>query len=195
MRYEIRSDQFCALANDEHWQSWLETKAPDLYEELIKHLKISKSCRSNRELMGVIKRKLASRGFGTELIEFLRAFFPIILKILPSEPPTRKPKRIENKTVDLNNPNKHGVFALYKPYLLSFPHKKIIIDNDYESLRRKVRKFTKTKIYTDWIIIGDRAYVEYFESKFRPEAEKVPLETREINIYKRKNDLVGKDRA
>ena len=192
MRYEIRADQFCALASDDRWQSWLSSVATDLCDQLRGHLEKGKGCRSNREFMGILRNHLVERGLGNDMLEHLKKTFPIVLRILPNESiKENKPKA----PITYEDMNKHEVFSSYKPHILTFPHKMIMVDQDPESLRRKVRKFTKSKIYTDWVILDDRAYIEYFESRFRKEAEKVESHTREIAIFRRRNSLTGKDKT
>lgn len=186
MKYELKSSQFCALAHDPAWQSWLGDTAPDLLGGLKGHLSKSKSCKSNKEYMYQIRKELTDRGLNQKFIKFLRDVFPVVLKpINVARPSARKAQKKEIMSPD--ELNKHEVFGVFRPGVLVFPHRMIIVDQDEESLLRRVRKFTKTKISIDYIIIEDRAYVEYFEQKFAEEASKVPQESRDIFRYRKKN--------
>lgn len=188
MRYQLRSDQFCALANDAQWHNWLSITAPDLSKRLKDHLKNSKSCRSNKEVMHIIRAEISKRNLNKDLISFLRRAFPLALKAIVDETPKRE-SQPPQKSEDLN---KHKIFKSYKPLLLTFPHKIIIVDDNPETLRKTVRKFLKTKIYSDTIIVEDRAYVEYFESRYKKEAEQIKEHDREIYQYRRR---MGKDKV
>lgn len=181
MRYELKTSQFCALAQDAQWQTWLKGVAEDLSNSLKMHLKNSKSCKSNREFMMILRKKLKDRNLDDKLLKFLQNVFPIVLKPIDEEP--RSSRKVISTPEELN---KHKVFKMFKPRLLTFPHKMIIVDENRGSLQRRVRKFAKTKIHVDWIILEDRAYIEYFESRFREEAEKIPVNQREIFQFKKK---------
>ena len=178
MKYSLRTDQFCALSTDQTFHQWLEGVDQGIYVGLQVHLKRSPGCRANKEYMKMVRRQLSASGLNEELIKFLRDYFPTVLK------PIIEPK--EEVKVDLSDLNKHGVFRIYKPHILTFPHKYIIIDVNREQLDKKVAGFIKDKIEVDYVIIGDRAYIEYFEPRFKEEANTVPEEIREIWLYKKR---------
>jgi hypothetical protein len=178
MRYSFRTDQFCALSTDQTFHKWLEDVDKEVYAGLQVHLKRNPGCRANKEYMKMVRRQLSANDLNDELIKFLRDYFPTVLK------PIIEPR--ENNKIDLSELNKHGVFRIYRPHILTFPHKYIIVDSDLEQLKKKIVEFIKDKIGTDYIIIEDRVYIEYFEPRFKEEAETVPREVREIWLYKKR---------
>lgn len=185
MKYQIRSDQFCALARDSQWQSWLGDVAPDLSEMLLKHLKKNKGCKSNKEVMQIIRRKLDERDLSVKLALFLRQVFPLALRpVITIEDNKTEPE--PPKIQKVNEMNKHKVFRTYKPHILTFPHKLIMRNGNPALLEKKVKSFIRTKIRADYIIVEDTAYIEYFDPRFRDEADKIDPTAREIDQYRRK---------
>jgi hypothetical protein len=159
-----------------------------LSEKLLKHLKKNKGCKSNREVMQIIRRKLDERDLSVKLVKFLRQIFPLALRpvmTIENNKATPEPPKI-NKVSEMN---KHKVFKIYKPHILTFPHKLIMRDGDPVLLEKKAKRFIKTKIRTDYIIIEDTAYIEYFDPRFREEADQIDPATREIDQYRRKQKV------
>lgn len=91
--------------------------------------------------------------------------------------------------VETEKLNKHGVFKIYNPGILTFPSKIILIDDDKLRLVRRTRNFVKNKYGVDYLIIEDRAYIEYFNLTHRNIVKQINPKMREINIYKRANHL------
>lgn len=149
------------------------------------HLSVSKSCKSNKEVMVSIYHELIKRKLDGELITFLRQYYPIAVRLDPASTSESTKKSIRSDS------NKHGVFKFYRPHLLTFPQKMIFIDDDRNKLLSRVKRFVSNKISVDYIIIDDRAYIEYFEPRFEPEVSKVRDVDREIYTYRRKNDIAG----
>lgn len=177
------------MSRDIRWHGWLEKYANDLCIELKEHLKISKSCKSNREKMIEIRNTLNKRGLDKELFNFLKAFYPTVLQPIQSNE-NKKSEPVKVSSAD--ELNKHGIFKYFNPALLTFPHKFIIADNNSENLSERVRNFVKNKINFDYVIVDDRAYIEYFEPKYEKEAAKVTNDMMEIYQFKAKHNLLGK---
>lgn len=167
MKYSIRQNMFCALARDEGWQGWLKSVAGDLYTKLLQHLEKSTSCKSNKAVMYVVLVELDKRKLTDDLVKFLSDYYPIALKIESNEITLNRQVKIEG------DPNKHKVFKSYRPYLMSFPQKIIIVDGDRASLEHRTKAFIKNMIKADYIIIEDRSYIEYFEPQYKDESEKI----------------------
>lgn len=184
-RFRLRSQQFCALSKELRYQSWLHTVAPDLHTDLAEHLKNSRSCNANSIKMSEIQNKLEQRNLIDQLIRFLRKEFPHTVEevILPTATPMVSTSR------QLTEAMKTEVFAYYRPALLTFPQKLILENEDPEALRRDVLAFISGRVGTDYIIIGQRAYVEYFKLKYGKESEMVKATEREIYMYRVKHDL------
>ena len=82
--------------------------------------------------------------------------------------------------------NKHGVFKSYKPGILSFPHKLILVDSNSEQLVKRVKDFLADKVKIDYLIIGDTAYIEYLMKKYEDILHQIPQNAREIEQFRRK---------
>ena len=81
--------------------------------------------------------------------------------------------------------NRHDVFKMYRPDILSFPQKLIIVDHP-KNLYDRVQRFTQDKLAVDYIIIEDHAYIEYFDMKYAAVIDKIPRENRDIYLYRLK---------
>lgn len=184
----IRVDSFCGLARNQDWHKFLEATAPDLFKELIGFLRTATGCRSVKAKMMAIYQKLYQRGKGNDFENLMRRRFPYIIKSDDSPPkPPPKPvakKVITKKVVTEEELNKHGVFRIYKPNILTFPHKLIIVDKDHTSLMAKVKDFLRDKIEIDYLIIEDRAYIEYLLNKYKDAEDKLDVRSLEISQYR-----------
>lgn len=76
------------------------------------------------------------------------------------------------------------VFKTYNPSILILPMKKVTIENNKMILIKKVEEFIKYKLSCDYIIINNRAYIEYFDIEHRNESRLINKESREIYQYK-----------
>jgi len=186
--YEIKTSAFCGLSRSKDWQNWLEETAPDLHASLMTTVGSAVGCRANSNKMMDIYFDLNKRGLEPQLITFLKRRFPWIIK---GEKPTQQPsivfptQRVQNYPKDWASYNKHGVFGVYRPDILSFPQKLIIIDSP-DRLMQRVQHFAQDKLAVDYIIIDDRAYIEYFDSKYAMIVDKFPRDSRDIYKYRLK---------
>lgn len=154
-------------------------------------------CKARAERMTHIYNKLYERGKGTEFENFILDKFPYVIdrgsdvkpqlnphkhmKAKISRPAVKHPKQKTNS----ENMNKHGVFRTYKPEILSFPQKRIIVNDDRKQLEAQVSSFIKDKFGVDHVIVEDRAYIEYFEARYKGVVEKVEKNKRDIYLYKK----------
>lgn len=187
MRIDVNS--FCTLSRATDFQDWLKSSALVLHTELIDHLKLGKSCGSNKNKMRVIYDKIKSAGLDKVLIDFLKRTHP---NMLIAEQPSVKDEK--NKIeVSADEANIHKIFPIYKPGLLMLPQQGIFVENDYESVMNQVVNFLKNKISTDYIVLKSNlywhGYVEYFDRKFISEIDKVKREERPIAKYKLKHGI------
>lgn len=191
--FKIRINEFCGISRNKIWQSWLESTAPDLHQQLIVTVTDpGGGCKKNTAAMVDIYNTLVRRGHEKILLDFLKKEFPVALEEVQKNvfqtTETEKDKKIDPKVYnDIGEPNKHKIFKSYNPNILTFPQKMIIIDPNTFSLNKKVRNFIKDKIDADFLIIEDRAYIEYFLSKYRQEASKYPQELRELYQWRKTN--------
>lgn len=193
---EIKTSAFCGLSRSTDWQSWLKETAPDLYLSLMSTVGSAKGCRANSNKMMDIYFELNKRGLEPDLLLFLKRRFPWIIKS-ESESTTAEIRKDGQKasaihslknsktSKDLSSLNKHKVFPFYRPDILSFPQKFIILD-DPSKLQDRVKRFTENKLGVDYIIVEDRAYIEYFEPKYAAAIDRVPKESRDIYKYRLK---------
>src|SRR5271157_4612229 len=93
-KYKVRISQFCGLSKESRWQGWLQTIAPDLHAELIKHLTNSASCKANQNKMTVIYQTLEQRNLGSQVIKFLRKEYPHVVEELIEIQSSPRPKSL-----------------------------------------------------------------------------------------------------
>lgn len=184
----IKTSHFCGLSSATDFRGWLKTTALDLYEELVNTP--IKGCKSKQEKMIVIKDKLYNRGKGDELEAFIKRRYPYMIVEGPSTPLQKitqkikaKPKALEVRLDHIEGVNKHKVFKHYRPDLLTFPQKYIIV-GDPLKLPDLIKSFVADKVGVDSIIIEDHAYIEYFKRKYSDIVDKIKPDTREIWTYR-----------
>jgi hypothetical protein len=186
MKYKIKSRQFCSLSREPKWQDWLRKNAVDLYDKLIAHLKTSKGCRANVDKMTEIQKELDKRHLLVDMVKFLKVEYPIVLEEVYDDKPQPKMTKIESH-------NDKAVFKHYNPNLLTFPQK-VIMTGDPNEIQRAVKEFIAGKISTDYLIIGNTAYVEYFHQKYEKESTMVKPESRELFKYRQIHHLKPDDK-
>lgn len=184
-KYRVRTSQFCALSKEQKFQGWLHSVAPVLHDDLVAFIKKSNSCYANRQKMEEVHAELTRRQLAVPLVKFLHTTFPNCVEeikeaaVLPP-PPTSK--------ILAAAPDSE-VFAYYKSGLLTFPQKTIMENDDPKILEKEVRSFLTNKVNGDYIIIGNRAYIEFFKLKFSRESHNFPVKDREIVRYRAKHGL------
>ena len=125
-----------------------------------------------------IYKQLYSIGKGDRFEDFIRRRFPYIIEEDGQRP---TPQRIKaKKPTNLRPRDKHGIFKRYRPELLSFPQKLILVEEDKEALIRMVKDFLKDKVEIDYIIMGDTAYIEYVLKKYEDVVGQIPDHAKEI---------------
>jgi hypothetical protein len=196
---KLNTTAFCSISRSQDWQEWLQVQAPDLHKGLIETVKAGKGCRANSNKMMDIYFELLQRGMQSKFEEFIKRRFPYIIEeqgttvAPPTTPPKSKPVApVLTEKLNYDEMNKHKVFNPYRPNLLSFPQKLIIIE-DPNRIHNKVREFIRDKLAVDYIVIEDHAYIEYFDSRYASVIDKVPLNKRELNIYRRRIEQQNAD--
>ena len=156
-------------------------------------IEASKSCRANTEKMQKIYLAIYQANLGKSFEDFITRRFPWLIK---SDKKVTTKKIIEKqqrkpgpratapyRQLDYSDLNKHKVFKSYKPNLLTFPQKLIMAGNPTDLFDR-VQHFCRDKLAIDYIIIEDRAYVEYFLPKYSVVVDRYPRDRREIFQYR-----------
>jgi hypothetical protein len=186
-KYKIRTSQFCTLSKESKWQAWLQTVSQDLHDELVKFIQTSNSCRANHDKMMEVYKKLEKRNLSSHLVKFLRKEYPHTIDEV-KEITDPLPPKTPSKLVAVAGPTE--VFKYYNPNILTFPHKIIFENDNPDDLRREVSRFLVGKVGGDFIIIANRAYVEYFLLKYGRENKDLPQNMREIVQYRAKKGLL-----
>lgn len=198
----IDQSQFCSLSGDGKFQQWLKIADNALYEELMETRRTGRGCRANSEKMRHVYAQLYQHSKGDQLEAFISKNYPSLIvrdredtkgvpTYRPAPPMLRAPRR--QKIISPTNTeslNKHKVFGSYRPHIMTFPQKRILVNSNRRQLEASVRQFLQGKMSTDYIIIEDRAYIEFFDAKFTREAAKIPQEHREIHQYRARNNLL-----
>jgi len=178
----INQNQFCALASSEKFRDWLKKIDRPLFDDLLEHLKKGFGCKANREKMKQIFDRLR---VDTEkydlLVDWLKKTYP---STLDGSDPT-KLLRISGKTDDI-----HGIFPDYSPTLRTMPRRLIISLHDAVKnkmdLTSLVAAFCLRQAYCDYVVTGDRAYVEYVPQDLAYLVEKIPDKSWSIPAFRMK---------
>lgn len=183
---KLKINHFCGLSSATDWRTWLKSVAQDLYNDLVNAPK--KGCKANQEKMIEIHQLLIKRGLQTQLEKFIRQRFPYVIEeddhsTLNILKPAKVVEPSKPVAGHIQQMNKHKVFRSYRPDILSFPHKYIIV-GDPATLKERVKEFTFDKVGVDTLIIEDHAYIEYFHKRYSDVVEKIPQENRDIWTYR-----------
>lgn len=191
-RLRLHYSKFCGLARTPDFRKWLKETASDLDDYLSQASPVG-GCKARAERMVHVYNKLYETGKGSIFEQVLRERFPYVIDAdskptLRSAMPTKTPiapppiARVDvSKVLDI-----HGVFKSYRPEILTFPQKRIIVNADKKQLEAQLSTFIRDKYGVDSIIVGDRAYIEYFEPRYKDVAGKIPEEKREIYQYRQR---------
>lgn len=187
----VNVSQFCSLSSNPDFRNWLGKISPSMLAELTKNPK--KGCRSNVEKMMEIHKRLYEIGKGLEFEDLIRKRFPYLIKnempavrVSPAPLPPVQAEEYKRKQIsDIESMNKHKVFKSYRPDLLTFPHKYIIV-GEPDTLPTKIKEFAADKVGVDTLIIEDHAYIEYYLRRYSDVSEKIPRDQREIWAYRMK---------
>ena len=184
-KYRIRTRQYCALSKEAKWQSWLQSVSQELYDDLVVHLRSGAGCGANQAKMVEIQNKLEQSGSLSDMVKFLIKEYPFAVE---------KVDDVDSVKEKFDTPNvvekvRQDVFSHYNPRLLSFPQKAILQDGDLDNLHRKVRVFCAGKFGVDYIVVGNLAFIEYFQMKYSKESGRVKDSDREIYKYRVRRGL------
>lgn len=197
MPLKLKKNLFCGLSKERDFTDWLREVDINSYNELMAS-RSNFSCKENTTVMMALYQKLYTKGKGKLLEGFLQRRYPMIIDTSDEKPTEyqefqskvknnlqlgRSKKAYLQSGGDLN---KHGVFKHYNPKILSFPQKKILKNNDPAKLMDAVKHFISGKLGVDYIIVEDRAYIEYFEQQYASAVDKLKPEKREIFKYRKK---------
>lgn len=182
----LRISNFCGLSRNQDWHTFLGEVAPDILKNLQAFLKANTGCKDAKDKMLQIYRDLYSKGLGNTFEDFIRKRFPYIIEFDDQPPPKAQRVRPKQKLIPPSGMNRHGVFKTYKPSVLTFPHKLILVDNDTNRLLKKVKEFLIDKVPIDYIVIGDTAYIEYLQKKYSDIVSQIPDSAKEIQQFRKK---------
>jgi hypothetical protein len=169
------------------FQQWLLSNDPTLFGELTDHLRNNTSCKSNVRKMMEIQSKLSNSGKLIDLVEFLRKEYPISLVEVTGDDPENIEVVANDGTRVLSSIDDTFVFKHYNPNLVTFPQKLVMQNKDIKQLEVDVQAFVTSKLDFDYVIVGDKAYIEYFKPKYRDVIPKIQKNRREVALYKARN--------
>jgi hypothetical protein len=161
---KIKVDQFCSLATSPTFQTWLYNHDGELYRRFMTRLRESRGCNDNRELMKSILAEIENQG---EIVSFLQKHYPTMIE-----------GSVQAFAGD-------GVFTHYNPSILTYP-RRIIFVGPKRELQKKVNDFLLDKIKGDYIIIGNRAYVEYLKKEDIVVSDQIPQHNWQIAKYRQR---------
>ena len=156
---------FCTLLHNKDWHTWLNFYDNDIYDEVLKSQRMN--CANGKIFVNKILNKIYDKGGKDDFMAFaIRAM----------------PAMIRKMTKNIDNP----VFPFYNPHVLSFPRRLIIKGNN---LKNKVEDFIRDKCGVDYLIIGDSAYVEYFDYQHKDMISKIDPTDRQIQKFRELHGL------
>jgi len=179
---KINIQEFCSIARNKKWHKWLRSNFPKMADELEAVVYGDKpGCSKNKTAMLTIYGKITASSK-------LKEFEKFISKEFPAAVVGNGPKIFKNEEIiNIDSPNKHGVFKSYKRHVLTFPQKLIIENANEVELKKKVEEFIKDKFRPEYVIIEDRAYIEYFLSKYKDAASDFPSDEYEIFLWRKRS--------
>jgi hypothetical protein len=87
---------------------------------------------------------------------------------------------------DIVESNGGDVFVGYNPNILTYPHR-VIFSGDSRSLLKKAKEFLLDKLSGDYIIVGDKLYIEYLNKSDSRISGSIPIDNWQIANYRRKS--------
>jgi hypothetical protein len=170
----VRVDKFCSLSTSPSWQAWLFHFDQGVYRKFIKKLQASRGCDQNKELMIDLLKEIETIPQGNDkLLDFLTKHYPYMLV---DDEGRRLPRQQALAGLD-------DIFEHYNPDILTYPRRFIITGAAHE-LNRKVKEFLLDKIQSDYVIVGDRAYIEYLKKEDASVKEQIPMRNWRIAAWR-----------
>jgi len=174
----INSNEFCYLAKSELFLTWLKSLDSTMHADLVSFLMSGKGCAENRAKMyDLLQAIIKNRQWALALESFLMQNFPAMLVDDSKAQASQKSKEIDNK---------HNVFTYYDPSLATFPRRIIFSSDD---LQKQVRDFCARQFYCEWIIVEDRAYIEYITHDSAVHKSDIPEKNWQIRAFKKKSSI------
>jgi hypothetical protein len=176
---KINSNEFCYLAKSELFLTWLKNLSSDMYDDLMQFLMSGKGCADNRMKMYELLQTITkNRQWAISLESFLTNNFPAMI--------TDDVKSPTSKKISKDIENKHRVFTYYDPALATFPRRIIFSGDD---LPKKIHDFCARQFYCEWVIVEDRAYVEYIQPGVSIQKSDIPEKNWQIRAFKKKSNI------
>jgi hypothetical protein len=170
---KVKVGQFCSLATSPSWQTWLYHNHTELYRKFVRQLQESKGCNQNRSIMAEVLQEI-DKVDSDGLIDFLQKHYPHVLDGQPV--PSQQREDAEALEHD-------GVFSHYNPSILTYPRRQIFVGPP-GILRRKAKTFLADKLKSDFIVIGERLYIEYLDQGDSEIADQIPMKNWMISQYR-----------
>ena len=148
----LRIGQCGSLISSPDWQRWLYEFNVDIYNRFMNDLRNTTGCGRNKEIMERVLHEIERTGGSNKLGKFLRENHPHIIK----ESPT------------------YSWQTTFKTGLLTFPRHKILQSDDPAALVMRVNQFLSDKIKYEYVIVDDKAYIEYLEKGDESVLAKLP---------------------
>lgn len=166
---KIKTDQFCGLATSPSFQSWLYYHDVELYRKFMSDLRLSKGCSHNREMMLKLLDDIRDTGGNDSLIVFISRNYKYMIDG-------------NDGVVEFDGGD---VFIDYKANILTYP-RRVIFSGENKSLVKRAREFLLDKLSGDYIIVGDKLYIEYLNKSDSSISGSIPIENWQIANYRRK---------
>ena len=139
---KIKTDLFCSLSSHPLWHQWLKEQSATLFDRFMGQFKESKSCANNAKIMMDLLPYIEESGLKDALIKFLARVFP---------------NMVEH---DVEDEELLAVEKFFLSHALTYP-RRVIIYVSPEIINEELNKVLDGKIKYEYIISGNKIYLEY----------------------------------
>lgn len=167
---QLKVDKFCGLATSPSWQAWLYRFDATLFNRFTLRLRESRGCNQNRDLMVETLKEIKTLNGEEKLLEFIHQHYS---SMLMNELPMAVPQSDDTTEV----------FGYHNPYILTYP-RRVIFSGEETELRKKVNAFLLDKIKSDFVIVHDKAYIEYLLPEDTHLKDSIPLKNWKIGQWR-----------
>ena len=161
--------QLCNLSISKSWHNWLYDFDKNIYTNFIQLMRESKNCSDNKKAMLIIVNKIKEGQDAAMFYEYLHLNHPLAI------------------TGHKFDKEVNRVFEDYDPNIKTYPKRVIMSNNNKKALLNRVKSFARNKICCDYIIIDDKAYIEYLDNDELDIIDNIPNKNWLIAAYRKNN--------
>jgi hypothetical protein len=173
---KIKVEKFCALSTSPSWQAWLYHFDENLYKDFHRKIQNARGCNHNREIMSDLLKMIDEiPGAAEKLIDFLKQHYPTVL--------INDDGSKHRVTPAVAVPKDAEIFEHYNPDILTYP-RRLILTGEPEGLKKRTQEFLLDKLKSDFVFLGDRAYIEYIPREDAHIKDQIPTKNWRIAAWR-----------